>query len=84
MCLQGVICFESLIEEGRKRGIVTDNKPIICKPNKVVCTCNLSSSVKHENCHAPLLRTEHSLHRAGAHSVQPCSTGDLPWNLASQ
>lgn len=34
--LQGVICFESLMEEGRKRGIVEDNKPIICKPNKVV------------------------------------------------
>ena len=43
MCLQGVICFESLMEEGRKRGTVTDNKPIICKPNKVVCTYTLSS-----------------------------------------
>ena len=45
MCLQGVICFESLMEEGRKRGIVTDNRPIICKPNKVVCTDILPSSV---------------------------------------
>ena len=64
MCLQGVICFESLMEEGRKRGIVTSNKPIICKPNKVVCICNLSSSVKQNNGHAPLLSTAHSLHRA--------------------
>ena len=35
---QGVICFESLMEEGCIQGIVTDNKPVICKPNKLVST----------------------------------------------
>ena len=62
------------MEEGRKQGIVTDNKPIICKPNKVVCTCNLPSSVKREHGYASLLSTEHSLQRAGALSMQSCVT----------
>ena len=78
MCLQGVICFESLMEEGRKRRIVTNNKPIICKPNKVVCTHDLQSPVKHNNGHAPILSTKHTLHMTRALSMQSCDTGDLP------
>ena len=87
MCLQGVICFESLMEEGRERGIVTNNKPIICKPNKVVsthelprfaCTAAIVHDVTHDKGHAPLLGTQHSLHRAGAPSVHSHITADLP------
>ncbi|BDA41297.1 probable suppressor of disruption of TFIIS [Coccomyxa sp. Obi] len=31
---QGIICFESLMETGRKLGVVKDNKPVICKPTQ--------------------------------------------------
>ena len=43
--MQGVICFESLMEEGRRRGIVKENKPIVCKPNKVVSSATDTISV---------------------------------------
>ena len=43
--VQGVICFESIMEEGRKRGDVEGDKPIICKPNRTVsgATCTTTS-----------------------------------------
>lgn len=34
--MQGIICFESLMEEGQKQGVVKDNKPVICKPTQQV------------------------------------------------
>ena len=51
--VQGIICFESLMEEGRKQGVVNDNKPVICKPTQQVspnlrvqcCSC----------CHVPMI-----------------------------
>ena len=33
---QGIICFESLMETGRQQGHVVANKPVVCKPNRLV------------------------------------------------
>ena len=34
--LQGIICFESLMATGRRKGYVVNNKPVVCKPNRLV------------------------------------------------
>lgn len=33
---QGVICYESLMLEARRRGLVHKGSPILCKPNPLV------------------------------------------------
>ena len=33
---QGVICYESLMSEARRRGLVHKGSPILCKPNPLV------------------------------------------------
>ena len=33
---QGVICYESIMEEARRRGLVHKGSPIMCKPNPLV------------------------------------------------
>lgn len=34
---QGVICYESIMEEARRRGLVHKGSAIMCKPNPLVC-----------------------------------------------
>ena len=90
--VQGVICFESLMEEGRKRGIVKDNKPIICKPNRVVsmAICQphaLSYSDRHHRAAAVHgCMSVASMHTPLSHGLsQPVvlDLGGIAWRLCS-
>lgn len=33
-CFVGIICFESIMEAGTEQGIVHNQKPVLCKPNR--------------------------------------------------
>ena len=39
--LQGLICFESIMQDAAARGIVSDGAPVICKPSRKVSVAEL-------------------------------------------
>lgn len=38
VCMQGVVCFESIMEAAERKGFVHEGTPVICKPSFKVCT----------------------------------------------
>lgn len=41
--LQSIFCFENVMELGRQQGLVNEEQPVLCKPNKQVRNkCSMS------------------------------------------
>jgi hypothetical protein len=42
-CLQDVFCYENVQELGQQAGIITADRPVLCKPSKHVSAISTSS-----------------------------------------
>ena len=72
-CFQGIICFESIMAEAEKNGIVHHNKPVICKPNRQAFDLALKQAGGAEAANTAFFddstRNIASSHRLGIYSV---------------
>ena len=85
-CFKGVICFETIMEAARQRGMVHHNTPVVCKPNRHAFELALAAADGAEAATTAFFddsaRNIASAHRMGILSVLVGRTGvDCPSHL---